>query len=84
MVTSGPIERDGKIALCENNSAGAEVSRNGRTYNFVNRGGVTLAWVDKDDVSFVLEVRKVCCGGKSRPRFYLANSAQVDFWENLG
>lgn len=87
-VKYGPISRevDGKtqVALARYNGMDQDVSVGGRVYKFINRTGVSLCWVDSPDVEAVLMVTKVCCGGHTRRVFQYANSAQIDFWENLG
>ena len=57
------------------------VQANGKTYTFKNHNGVSMAWVDNEDVEAVLMVRHTCCGGKKSRTFQLANSAQIAHWE---
>ena len=73
-----------KVALVRYMPLEQTVQIGDKTYAFVNRGGVSLCYVDPEDVEAVLQVTKVCCGGRKRRIFQHANQAQIDFWERLG
>lgn len=77
----GPIKRDGKVALVRYMPLSQSVEFNGKRYEFVDRKGVSLCWVDESDVGKVLEVTKQCCGGVRTRLFRYANQAQVNYWE---
>ena len=84
-VISGPIVRDGKVAMFCHYCNDQEVHVNDRIYNFINRAGVTLAWINEADIPYVQEVTRKCCGGRKTQRmFHFANSAQVAYWEERG
>ena len=72
------------VALVRYMPLGQTVDVNGKTYVFDPRGGVSLCWVEEEDVPAVLDIMKVCCGGRRRRIFQHANQAQIDFWERLG
>lgn len=75
---------DGKTALVRYMAIEQEVRlANGKVYYFRDRGGVCLAWVDNADVPAVLDIKKKCCGGKTRSIFQLPTQAQIEYWESL-
>lgn len=84
-VVYGPIERDGAIAWYCDYCGDTEVTVNGNIYKFINRAGVTLAWIPLADCAAIQLVKRKCCGGtKERSMFHFANSAQIQYWEERG
>ena len=57
--------------------------RGGKQYVFVPRANISMAWVEKDDVSELLSIKKGCCGGK-KAIFRYANVDDVRRWTNGG
>lgn len=49
-------------------------------YVFSIRNGVTLAWVEPEDVPAVQAVKLACCGGREKPVFRPATDAEVTRW----
>lgn len=62
--------------LLQGNPSGAE-------YVAVTQANICMAWIDPDDVDFILAKKDGCCGGK-RQSFYLANESDVRRWTNKG
>jgi hypothetical protein len=54
-----------------------------REYVFVPRANISLAWVEDQDVDFILRKKKSCCGG-SKPIFFRANPSDIRRWTNNG
>jgi hypothetical protein len=54
-----------------------------KEYVAITQANICLAWVDPDDVDFILAKKDGCCGGK-RQSFFLANGSDVRRWKNKG
>lgn len=72
-----------KVALVRYMGMDQTIQANGKTYNFVNHGGVSMCMVEEEDVPAVLSLSKICCGGRRRKLFQHANPAQIDFWSRV-
>ncbi len=78
-----PTNSNGYVAVKHYQFIHKRVQINGRTYDFIPRHGVSMAWVHPDDVGKLLELRGGCncpnnTSGKS---FRLANDLDVSYWE---
>jgi len=72
---------EGKVAVKHYNSNPCTVRLNsGRTYSFVPKVCVSMAWVEEEDVPFLLAtLAPICCGMKAQ-KFFLANALDVCLW----
>lgn len=79
---SYPVNRDGKTAISRIIGLDDVVKKGEKTYKFVAKNGVSIAWVDDADVVSILAITKTCgCAGGSKKVYTWANSAQVAYWE---
>ena len=71
-----------KVALVRYMAQGHDtpVQVNGKNYVFAVRRGVSLCWVDEEDVPAIFTLHKMCCGGRRKKLFQPANQAQIDHW----
>lgn len=53
---------------------------NGHGYTFTTNV-VSCCWIMESDVPAMEQFKRVCCGGRTRNEFTLANQAQVNVWE---
>ena len=86
MEVTSPVADNGQTALVRRRPQGADklVIVNGKEYLFREINGVSLSWVDNEDVGAVFELRIVCCGGTRSQEFVYANSAQESYWRLCG
>ena len=86
MEVTSPVVDKGQTALVRQRPQGADklVIVNGKEYLFREINGVSLSWVDNEDVGAVFELRIECCGGQRRQEFQYANSAQESYWRLCG
>lgn len=74
------VDIDGKVAIQHTTSNPFSISVNGRTYHWIPKNNVSLAWVEERDVSRVLsEFTRGCCG-KVVKRFILASFINCNLW----
>lgn len=78
------VEQDEKIALAYYQTIPQVIKVNGHEYLFGVRANICMAWVLKDDVSAVLNIVKVCCGGNKRHVYRYASEDDVRRWTNGG
>lgn len=55
----------------------------GNEYVAVTQANICLAWIEPEDVDFVLAKKGGCCG-KKQQAFHLANESDVRRWTNKG
>lgn len=56
-----------------------QVFVNGHGYSFTTYY-CSCAWVMESDVPAILDVKKVCCGGRVNHEFMIANEGQYGIW----
>lgn len=78
------ITKDGKTAVFHLTLQAPTIQVNEHSYTFQHRKGVSMAWIAEDDVMSVLQITQICCGGRPKHNFQLANQAQVDLWTSQG
>lgn len=54
--------------------------KNFREYVFTVQRNVSFAWIQPQDVDYILSIKKTCCGGNNSPIFRLANEQAVRVW----
>jgi len=52
----------------------------GNEYAFVVKFNINLTWIRPEDLDQVLAIKKECCGGSKRPKYFLANALDVQRW----
>jgi len=57
---------------------------NGKSYYFSPQNNICLAYVDEEDVAYVLNIKKSCCNGKAKPYFFLASQDDIRRYKNGG
>ena len=75
---------DGLVAIRHYNSNPSSVSINGNSYTFIPKFGISLAWVNPNDVSQILSIKVSSCCGKEQLRFAYASGNAVKVWETGG
>ena len=51
-------------------------------YVFTPSNGISLAWIEEEDVNQILRIPGGCCGNH-KPVFRLANDQQVSLWKGV-
>lgn len=75
------IERNGKVALKYFQAIPQSVRMSSKKeYHFDTRRNISMAWVDVEDVEFILGIVKVCCGGNRNHPYKYANESDVRIW----
>lgn len=77
------VTRDGKTALVNFKGTERRIKVGTKEYHFENRRGVSLCWVNNEDVGKVMEYVETCCGGQRTRIFKYANQAQCDYFDGL-
>lgn len=57
------------------------VRTNSSEYVFTPSNGISLAWINEQDVNQILRIPGGCCGNNIRDIFRIANDNQVALWE---
>jgi len=70
---------NGEVALRSYQTVQKLITVNGRSYVFVPQHNISLAWINPEDVSTVLNIKRGCCGNKN-PYFRYANQHDIDIW----
>lgn len=78
------VRRNGTVAVVHYNSNGSEELIGGRLYLFRPRYAISLAWIDEQDVPFLLSKRINGCCGTSHSKYALASERQVSVYETGG
>lgn len=82
-VPAGAITNDaGQVAMRYMQQTPAFITCNGHEYVFTVRAHIALAWIDPQDVTCMLNVRKGCggCGGKKKNVIFLTDETHVRRW----
>lgn len=75
------LNDEGKAALNHYNSNPATIEMpDGHTVDFIGQWGVALAWVDPQDVPYLLEVKIPACCNRKRLLCSLATQEAVNVW----
>lgn len=75
------IVRDGKIAVQHYSSNPWTVKVNDTVYTWMPKYNISMAWVNEEDLSQILNIRTKACCNKDRNRFFLASLINVNLWE---
>jgi len=70
----------GQVAIAHYQPSPKVVTVNGKSIAFVTQHAVSMAWVDEEDVTALLAIKKTCCGGSMNPMFRYATQGQVNVW----
>ena len=76
---------DGKVAMRHVRQIQKYVRMgDGTEYVFIIQANISLAWVFERHVNAILNMRRTCCGGRTKPAFVIANESNVRQWINKG
>jgi hypothetical protein len=75
----------GKIAVIAYNSNPRTESLRGVIIRFIPAHGISLAWVEEDDIPALLAIKYKSCncgGGNYKPKYSIASVNAVSVWKN--
>ena len=75
---------DGWVALKRPQTINKVVTVRDEQYLFHTRANICLSWIRPEHVDSVLNIKRVCCGGKKKPMFRYANEDDARRWTNGG
>ena len=75
---------EGHTAIRHRNSSPFSVRVQDTNYAFTPKFNISLAWVKDEHVAQVLSVKRGCCGGSKKPRFFLADETHIRRWTQGG
>jgi hypothetical protein len=76
----GIRNENGQVALAYYQPSPKMVTIGKKGIVFVAQHAVSMAWVDEEDVTPLLAMKKTCCGGSESPMFRYATQGQVNVW----
>lgn len=71
---------DGNIYVKHLQTTNPVVTIGDTTYCFRTNRNICITIVAPEHLDKILSIKKSCCGGSSRPKYFLANELDVERW----
>ena len=77
------VTRNGLVALQHYNSnpCTIQIKEDNKSYSFVPKLNVSLAFVEPEHVDKLLQLRAKMCCGKQQNKFFLASEINTNLWQ---